>query len=170
MERLFSPWRSKYIQTFVRGKDDGEECVLCRVIEAGKDDENYIVAREKHAYVIMNLYPYNSGHVMVVPYRHIPSITDLNDGESKEIMGLLQRMVRALEEVSHPDGFNVGSNIGRTAGAGIDKHVHFHIVPRWNGDTNFMPVLGDTKVISEDMQSILMRLREALELPGSPRH
>ena len=162
MDRLFSPWRSKYIQTFVRSKDGPDVCVLCEAVTAGKDDENFIVAREKHAYVIMNLYPYNSGHVMVVPYRHIPNITELTDAESLEIMQLLQRMIRALEKVSHPDGYNLGSNLGRTAGAGIDKHVHFHIVPRWNGDTNFMPILADTKIISEEMAETLMKLRKAL--------
>src|SRR5262249_47189195 len=107
-------------------------------------------------------YPYNSGHLMVVPYRHVPSIVDLSDEESSEAIVLLKKMIKALQHISHPDGFNIGSNIGRTAGAGIDQHVHFHIVPRWNGDTNFMPVLADTKVISEDMLQMLSKLRKAL--------
>ena len=110
----------------------------------------------------MNRYPYNSGHLMVVPYRHAAALADLTDEESQEVMSLLKRMTVALQSVSGPDGFNIGSNIGRTAGAGIDQHVHFHIVPRWNGDTNFMPILADTKVISEDMAATLLKLRKAL--------
>ena len=110
----------------------------------------------------MNRYPYNSGHVMVVPYRHVPSLIELNPAETSGVMELLQMMTRALQEVSRPDGFNIGSNIGRTAGAGIDGHIHFHIVPRWNGDTNFMPVLADTKTVSEDIKETLRKLRGAL--------
>lgn len=112
--------------------------------------------------MIMNLYPYNSGHLLVVPYRHIPSLIDLNSEESIELMRLLQQMMRALQQVLHPDGFNIGSNVGRTAGAGIDQHVHLHVVPRWNGDTNFLPILADTKVISDDMRKTLLDLRKAL--------
>jgi ATP adenylyltransferase len=112
--------------------------------------------------VIMNLFPYNSGHLMIVPYRHIPSLIDLNADESKELMELLQQMMRALLKVLRPDGFNVGTNVGRPAGAGIDQHVHLHVVPRWNGDTNFLPILADTKVISDDMRKTLADLRKAL--------
>lgn len=100
---------------------------------------------------------------MIVPYRHIPNFLDLSDGESIEIMALLKRMTKALQAVSHPDGFNIGSNLGRTAGAGIDQHIHFHIVPRWNGDTNFMPILAETKMISEDMKGTLVKLRNVVQ-------
>jgi ATP adenylyltransferase len=162
MERLFSPWRSKYIESFSRKTAEGEKCVLCNAIEAGDDDEHLIVTRGKSCFVIMNLYPYNSGHVMIVPYRHTRDFIGLTPDESNEVMSLLQRMTVALQKVSHPDGFNIGSNIGRTAGAGIDEHVHFHIVPRWNGDTNFMPILAETKMISEDMKETLIKLRKAL--------
>lgn len=99
---------------------------------------------------------------MIVPYRHIPDLISLTDDESFEVMTLLKRMTQALQNVSHPDGFNLGSNIGRTAGAGIEHHVHFHIVPRWNGDTNFMPILADTKLISEDIMDTMMKLRKVL--------
>jgi ATP adenylyltransferase len=163
MKRLFSPWRSQYIETFSKPPADSNECILCTAHQQKDDDLRYIVTRGTHAYVVMNLYPYNSGHLMIVPYRHIQSLLDLSDGESLEVMQLLKRMTKALQQVSHPDGFNIGSNIGRTAGAGIDQHIHFHIVPRWNGDTNFMPILADTKMISEDMKQTLVKLRVALK-------
>ena len=159
MEKLFSPWRSKYIQSFSKTPPSTEECVLCEAYRDKDDDKHYIVTRGKHSFVLLNLYPYNSGHLMVVPYRHLPSIVDLNDEESLEVMSFTRRMMNALKQVSRPDGFNFGSNVGRTAGAGIDQHIHFHIVPRWNGDSNFMPVLADTKVISEDMSDTMHRLR-----------
>jgi len=162
MEKLFSPWRSKYIQTFAHPADTKGECIFCKAAGEDKDDDNLIVLRGIRCFVIMNLFPYNSGHLMVVPYRHTPHLSDLTDEESLEVMTLLKRMTRAIESASHPDGFNIGSNIGRTAGAGIDQHVHFHIVPRWNGDTNFMPTLADTKMISEDMKDTLIRLRKSL--------
>ena len=162
MQKLFSPWRSKYIETFSQPTDEKGECILCKAFRDNRDDENFIVTRGKLCYVVMNLFPYNSGHLLIVPYRHTPDLTDLTDDESLEIMTLFKKMMQALRKVSKPDGFNLGSNIGRTAGAGIDQHVHFHIVPRWNGDTNFMPILADTKMISEDMKETLLRLRKAL--------
>lgn len=157
---MHSPWRSKYIASFSEASEG--ECILCKAFK-GNDDESYIVTRGAHCYVIMNLYPYNSGHLMIVPFRHIPSIIDLSIEESAEIMLLLKRMTETITKVMHPDGFNVGSNISRSAGAGIDDHVHFHIVPRWNGDTNFMPILADTKLISEDIRDTLLKLRKAIE-------
>jgi ATP adenylyltransferase len=160
MQRMHSPWRSKYIASFSEASEG--ECILCKAPK-GSGDENFIVTSGIHCYVIMNLYPYNSGHLMVVPLRHISSILDLNSEEDSEIMSLLKLMTKALAKVMHPDGFNIGSNISRSAGAGIDEHVHFHIVPRWNGDTNFMPVLADTKLISEDMKETLIKLRKAIE-------
>lgn len=160
MQQMHSPWRSKYIATFSEPSAGG--CILCSAYK-DNDDESYIVTRGVHCYVIMNLYPYNSGHLMIVPFRHIPSIIDLNVEESAEIMYLLKLMTAALTKVMHPDGFNIGSNINRSAGAGIDDHVHFHIVPRWNGDTNFMPILADTKLISEDIRDTLINLRKAIE-------
>ena len=166
MQRLFSPWRSKYIESFSQSAESKGECVLCTAVRERNDDEHSIVTRGTHCYVIMNLYPYNSGHMLVVPNRHIAALADLNDEESGELMSLLKRMTAALQSVSGPDGFNIGSNIGRTAGAGIDRHIHFHIVPRWNGDTNFMPVLADTKVISEDTRQTLLKLRKALIRPA----
>ena len=162
MERLFSPWRSKYIETFSQSKDGKEECILCTAHQTKNDEERLIVMRGKLCFVLMNLYPYNSGHLMVVPYRHVANLDNLNDQESLEIMQLIKLMIKGLQIVAHPDGFNIGSNIGRSGGAGIDQHIHFHIVPRWSGDTNFMPILADTKMISEDMKETWKKLRLSL--------
>jgi ATP adenylyltransferase len=158
MERLFSPWRSQYIESFSKPAAGDGRCILCDAVQSGDDASQFIVLRGAKCYVIMNRYPYNSGHLMVVPYRHCPSLVDLAPEEASEAMSLLQRMMRVLQAVSNPDGFNVGANIGRTAGAGIDQHVHLHLVPRWNGDTNFMPLIADTKIVSEEMLSTYRKL------------
>ncbi|MBS4027811.1 MAG: HIT domain-containing protein [Ignavibacteriales bacterium] len=163
MERLWSPWRSKYIATFAE-KNTAEKktpCVLCDAYYANDDDERLIVWREKLCFVVMNLYPYNSGHVMVVPYRHTGNIGDLTNDELLEAMQLLQKLTSILREKMNADGINIGCNMGRAAGAGIVDHIHFHIVPRWNGDTNFLPLFSDTKVISEEMNDTLIKLRRA---------
>jgi ATP adenylyltransferase len=161
MKRLHSPWRSEYIRTF-KSPAKSSACVLCAARRSGNDEANYVAARGKHAFVILNLYPYNSGHCMVVPNRHVPRLEDLTAAEYAGVFTLVRKVVAALERVSMPDGFNIGANVGRTAGAGIADHIHFHVVPRWNGDTNFMPVLTDTKVISEEMGTTWARLRKAL--------
>jgi ATP adenylyltransferase len=161
MDRLFSPWRSKYIESF--HQESGGTCILCTAYQGNNDIEKLIVHRGRTSYAIMNLYPYNSGHLMIVPYRHVPDIITLSDEESSELFVLLKKMIIALRQVSKPDGFNIGSNIGRTAGAGIDSHIHFHLVPRWNGDTNFMPVLNDIKLVSEDMTETFHKLKTALQ-------
>lgn len=158
MERLFSPWRSKYIESFSQPKGVNEECILCTAHKVNKDEDRLVVKRGTYAFVVMNLFPYNSGHVMIVPYRHIAKFNDLNDDESLEIMNLIKKMIDALQSISNPDGFNVGVNIGKSAGAGIDQHVHFHLVPRWSGDTNFMPILSDTKMVSENLKDIWKKL------------
>jgi len=162
MDKLFSPWRSKYIESFSKTKDEKGGCVFCNA-QNGSDEEHRIISRGTTCFIIMNLYPYNSGHIMVVPYRHLQELSDLTDEESLEIMQLLQKMISALRKVSHPEGFNFGANLGRPAGAGIDQHIHFHLVPRWSGDTNFMPVLADTKLISEEMNDTWKKLRDALK-------
>lgn len=163
MKRMWSPWRSKYIQTFKKPmKKRGEgESLFTAALKARGDDKHFIVWRGQYCFVIMNLYPYNSGHLMIVPNRATSSLQDLTLVELAEIMQTAQRAVRALDKVMHPQGYNFGANIGRASGAGVDDHLHFHLVPRWNGDTNFMPVLADVKVISEDMKTTLKKLREA---------
>ncbi|MBI4418634.1 MAG: HIT domain-containing protein [Ignavibacteriales bacterium] len=161
MKRLFSPWRSIYIQTFKKPKKNGK-CLFCRMAREKKDAKNFIVYRGKHAFIVMNLYPYNSGHVMIVPYRHVDSLEKLGDREQAEILTLTAKAQKALRTLSKPQGFNFGANFGRIAGAGIDEHIHFHLVPRWSGDTNFMPVLADTKLISEEMRKTREGLRKKL--------
>ena len=153
MDRLYSPWRSKYIETFKgTGHKEETECVFCSALKVDEDKNRLVVYRGKLAFVIMNLYPYNSGHMMVVPKRHTAEFAGLTPDELAECSKLLQDAQIALEELSHPHGFNIGMNLGKAGGAGIDDHLHWHIVPRWNGDTNFMPVLADIKMVSEDME------------------
>jgi len=161
VKRLFSPWRSEYIKTFKHEKKS-TQCLFCRIAKEKKDSANLVVWRGELCYAVMNKFPYNSGHMMVVPYRHLPEIKKLSDEESKEIMRTSIRCVEALKKVSGPHGFNFGANFGRVAGAGIEHHVHFHIVPRWNGDTNFLPVLADTKLVSEDLAKLAAKLRRHL--------
>jgi ATP adenylyltransferase len=162
MQRMWSPWRSKYLESFkkpAKKKRKGES-IFTSALRANDDDAQFIVWRGERCFVIMNRYPYNSGHLMIVPYRQTSRFEDLSGEEFVEIMATAQRAKKALDEVMKPQGYNFGANIGRDAGAGVDDHIHFHIVPRWNGDTNFMPVLAGTKVISEDMRVTLKKLRK----------
>ena len=149
MNVLFAPWRFKYIKSTVEA--ERQECIFCEAPRKS-DDESLILYRGEYSYVIMNLYPYNTGHVMVVPYRHVASIEDLSDEELLEMAKLVKLSIKAIREVYRPHGFNVGIYIGRVAGAGVDKHVHIHIVPRWSGDTNFMPIIAGVKVVSQDVR------------------
>lgn len=161
MERLWSPWRSQYIESFLRKKENNS-CIFCNAVkEKLEDDECLKVWEAKHCYVMLNLYPYNSGHVMVVPHRHISSFSELTSEEMLEIMEIVKISLAALDKTMKPHGYNFGANLGKAAGAGIDEHIHFHIVPRWNGDTNFIPVLGDVKVISQDLLQTKKNLIEA---------
>jgi len=138
-------------------------CLFCRVLaEPARDVENLVLWREPAALVMLNKFPYNSGHILVAPVRHTGDFTGLEPTELADLSVTLQRAVRLLQDVMAPDGFNLGANLGKTAGAGIPDHVHFHAVPRWNGDTNFMPVLGDTKVINEHLAATAAKLRAAL--------
>ncbi len=166
MKRLWSPWRSKYIASFKKKpgrRTRSTKSLFTTALKAGADDRHLIVWRGTLCFVIMNRYPYNSGHLMVVPNRQTADIQDLTVDELSEIMLTVQRSIRALDTVLRPQGYNFGTNIGRVSGAGVDNHIHFHIVPRWNGDTNFMPVLSDTKVISEDMRKTLKTLQKAFK-------
>ena len=161
MKRMWSPWRSKYIEGFKNPpKRKSSRSLFTRALRSKDDDRHLIVWRGPLCFVIMNLYPYNSGHLMVVPNRQVSRFEDLTPEEMSDIMITTQRAMKALTTVMKPHGFNFGANVGRVSGAGIDDHVHFHIVPRWNGDTNFMPVLSDVKVISEEMEATLAKLRK----------
>ncbi|MFH1196504.1 MAG: HIT domain-containing protein [bacterium] len=151
MEKMWSPWRSQYIQSFKDKKGD-EECIFCGIetIEVN-DDNNLVVYKNENCFIVLNLYPYNSGHLLIVPFRHLSNFYELTDEENLEVMKLLGRSMEVLDKTMRPHGYNMGANLGKSAGAGIDAHIHFHIVPRWNGDTNFMPAIGEVKVISQDL-------------------
>lgn len=154
MERLWAPWRLEYI---TGERIDG--CIFC--IFPGEDDDrkNRVLARGKSAFVIMNTFPYSNGHLLIVPYRHVSDLTELTGDESLEVMQLVQRSLSVLKQAFAPDGFNIGVNQGTAAGAGIADHIHVHIVPRWNGDTNFMPVFADVKVIPEALEMTYDKLK-----------
>jgi ATP adenylyltransferase len=165
MKRLWSPWRMRYILS----ENKWEGCIFCDKPAQGRshDRDNYILYRGERAYLILNLYPYNNGHIMVVPYQHVASLEDLDVPTLTEMMLLLNRSLKALRKAITPAGFNIGVNLGEAAGAGITEHVHIHIVPRWFGDTNFMPVVADLRVIPEQLESTYDRLRQILEADGS---
>jgi ATP adenylyltransferase len=153
--RLYTPHRMAYI----RGEGKGSDCPFCAIPEL-PDEQGLVVARGEHCFAVLNLYPYNSGHLMVVPYRHVAPYEDLDDGEVVELATMTQHALRAVRHASGAQGFNVGMNLGAVAGAGIAAHLHQHVVPRWGGDTNFMPVVGHTKVLPQllpDTRALLAR-------------
>ena len=169
-QRLWAPDRLAYVQGENRPESDeaGEDCPFCRA--PGADDEtSLVVARGEHCYVVLNLYPYNPGHVLVCPYRHEAAFVDLTEDEAHELVELTQQTVRALTEAFAPNGFNLGINQGSIGGAGIAAHLHQHVVPRWGGDTNFMPVIAQTKVLPQSLPDTRDALRAAWRAawPGS---
>ncbi len=149
-DRLWAPWRIGYITNIKKEKG----CLFCRVFKSGNDKKNFVFLRSRHALAMLNLYPYNNGHAMVAPVRHVRSLDRLNDAELGDIMSCLKNVTRLLDKVLGPEGYNIGINVGRAAGAGIEDHFHIHIVPRWNGDTNFMPTLSGTKVVSQSLDAL----------------
>jgi len=162
MDRLWSPWRMEYIETHAHGAEP-EGCVFCSLLSDGDPDGERILQRGDAAFVTLAKYPYNPGHMLVLPTRHTGDLEEVTPEESGAIHGLLQRCLRALREVSAPHGFNVGLNLGRAAGAGIPEHLHWHVVPRWGGDTNFMPVVAGTRVLPELLSETYERLRPHFE-------
>jgi ATP adenylyltransferase len=156
VKQLWAPWRLEYIQ----GADEEQGCVFCRARD-GEDEAGLVVHRGKRAFVVLNKYPYASGHLMVAPNRHESEFGDLDADEALELHRLGAAGLAALAETMHPQGFNLGWNLGRIAGAGVVDHVHLHVVPRWAGDTNFMPVLADVKVIPEHLADTQRRVAEA---------
>jgi ATP adenylyltransferase len=156
MRQLWAPWRLAYIESGA----DAPGCIFCEKPARG-DEEGLIVRRGEHAYVIMNLYPYANGHVMVAPYRHVREPSELETAERLEVWALWEQAFAALRTAFAPHGFNSGVNTGRVAGAGIEDHLHLHVVPRWNGDTNFMPVMADVRVMPEHVERTAQKLRAA---------
>lgn len=161
MEKLWSPWRSEYIESF-KSDVDKSRCIFCLMLDLNPlDMDNLLVDKGDFTFTLLNLYPYNNGHLMVVPKRHTSDFSGLTFDEISESVQKLQLAEKALQKVFSPHGFNIGANIGRLAGAGIEEHIHFHIVPRWSGDSNFMPVIGDVKVISQDLAETKTKLLTA---------
>lgn len=159
-ERLWRPWRMGYVSQ-VEEKREGE-CIFCSKPASGDDRANLILHRGRTCFIIMNLYPYNTGHIMVSPYRHVAELEELSGEELDELMGLAVLAVRAIKRAMRPQGFNLGMNLGKSAGAGYDEHLHLHVVPRWQGDANFMPVLAGSKVMPETVEDNYLRLQESL--------
>ncbi|MGD8464494.1 MAG: HIT domain-containing protein [Anaerolineae bacterium] len=164
MKQLWSPWRLEYLT-----EPQAAECIFCYAAQHTADRENLILLRGEHAFLILNRYPYNNGHFMVVPYAHVPSLEDLEAPVLNEMMQLLNRGLAALRAAMQPDGFNIGANLGKVAGAGIKEHVHLHAVPRWSGDTNFMPVIGEMRVVPQTWLQTYDDLKAALDRQSSPQ-
>jgi len=158
MEHLWAPWRIRYI---LGEKEAG--CFLCRKSQESDDAKNHIIIRERNCFALLNAYPYNAGHLMVAPYKHTGELDDLSEQELSELMSLTRRCKQLLVKAVKADGFNIGLNLGRVAGAGVLDHVHMHIVPRWNGDTNFMPVLADTHVVPQALDELHALLVKEIE-------
>lgn len=161
MERLWTPWRMEYIEA-AKEEEEEEGCIFCELPARGDDDAALVLARSELGFVLLNRFPYNPGHLMVAPFRHTGELGALEPEELADLDLLLQRSVAALGEEFGPHGYNVGMNLGRVAGAGIPDHLHWHVVPRWMGDSNFMPVVGQTKVLPELLEETYRRLKPRL--------
>ena len=160
MESLHAPWRIQYILSPKPAPSDVS--VFSRIAQSNDDETHHVIARTRSSFALLNNYPYNGGHLMVLPYKQVADFADLTDDEMLDLMKLMRRCQAALTQVMKPDGFNIGVNLGRVAGAGIAEHLHIHVVPRWNGDTNFMPVLGQTTIVPQALAELAILLRAAL--------
>ena len=159
MEPLHAPWRIEYI---LAPKTELTENLFTRIAQSNDDEANYVIARDRTCFALLNTYPYTGGHLMVVPYKQTEDFNGLTDEEITDLMKLTRRCQNALKQVMKPDGFNIGLNLGKVAGAGILKHLHVHVVPRWLGDANFMPVLANTSVVPQALKELAAQLRAAL--------
>ena len=163
MKKLWAPWRTEYIH------NPGKGCLFCASLQREDSKKVFIIEKREKAFTIMNRFPYNNGHVMVAPIRHVGSIEHLDDDEILQINALLVRAIKAITRTMNAQGFNIGVNLGHVAGAGVVDHVHFHLVPRWHGDTNFMPVLMDTKVVSEALLETYEKILHGLSQLDKPK-
>jgi ATP adenylyltransferase len=155
MDFVFTPWRYAY----VTGTEHARECVFCAAAQLGDDQKARIVHRGQHCFIILNTYPYTSGHVMIVPYQHVDQLQKVDPATAGEMMALAQQLEGVLRELYRPDGLNMGINLGKAAGAGVASHVHMHVLPRWVADANFMSVIGETRVLPEDLETTYKRIR-----------
>ncbi len=153
MRRLWAPWRMEYILS-----EKGSECIFCKKIKEDRDEDNYILYRGTNSFVMMNVYPYNNGHLMVMPYLHLSTLEELGTDVMFDMMNITQKAISILRDVLNPDGFNVGMNFGKIAGAGMPSHLHIHIIPRWMGDTDFMPLVAETRVMPEHLKITYRKL------------
>jgi ATP adenylyltransferase len=167
MEILHAPWRIEYILA-PKPVTEGES-LFSQIARSSDDEAHHVIARDRTCYAVLNTFPYNGGHLMVVPYKQTPDLDGLTEDEMLDLMRLTRRCQRALIRVMKPDGFNIGINLGRVAGAGIVNHLHIHVVPRWQGDTNFMPVLANTSVVPQALTALATSLRAALLEPDSDK-
>lgn len=158
MDKLWAPWRVKYV-TKIAGKITG--CVFCKICKEHKDKKNFVFLRSPYSYSVLNIYPYNNGHVLIVPYRHVNDLSKLKKWEKEDLFELMEATKSLLDKALKPGGYNIGINLGRIAGAGFPGHLHIHLVPRWGGDVNFMPVIGNTKIISQSLLTLYSRLTHA---------
>jgi ATP adenylyltransferase len=154
MKKLWAPWRKKYITD-----KPGKACFICRIKNAKDEKKHFIVKKTRHSFAVLNLFPYNNGHLLIVPKRHVKDLSSLKNDELLDLIQLTNSMTKKIEKSMNPHGLNIGINMGRASGAGVPGHIHIHIVPRWSGDTNFMPVITDTKVVSESLESVYERLK-----------
>lgn len=166
MNRLYAPWRMAYVEQPQEPSPDATGCVFCDKAASTEDVPNLVVHRGRFCFVLLNLFPYNNGHLMVVPYLHTALLADLDADMSLELLTLAQSAQAALAKTMHPEGYNLGMNLGTAAGAGIADHLHLHVVPRWTGDTNFMPVLADVKVLPDVLENTCRKLRAAWASSG----
>jgi ATP adenylyltransferase len=155
MDFLFTPWRYAY----VTAANHPGDCLFCGLVQSKNDEEVFIVHRAKYCFLILNAYPYTSGHIMVVPYEHVDQLQKLSTPAAEEMMALSQRLEGVMRELYHPDGINLGMNLGKAAGAGVANHIHMHILPRWFADVNFMTSVGETRVLPEDLQTTYKRIK-----------
>ncbi|HAJ56217.1 MAG TPA: HIT family hydrolase [Candidatus Omnitrophica bacterium] len=155
-KRLWAPWRIAYIKKFKKEKG----CLFCKAFESGKDEKNFVVFRSKSSLAILNIYPYNNGHIMIAPQKHVRELGQLDSAETADLINCLNKAKRLLEQTLKPEGYNIGINIGRVGGAGIEHHLHIHLVPRWQGDTNFMPAIFNTKIISQSLHELYATLKK----------
>ena len=159
MDHLWNPWRYRYVQK----ADPADACIFCHKAAEGKDDENYIVHRARYNFIILNLYPYTTGHLMVAPYEHVATLESASEDIVAEIMLLSRQAQRLLRSIYKPGGFNIGMNIGDVAGAGVASHIHMHVVPRWKGDANFMSTVGETRILPEELPETYRKLKAAFQ-------
>jgi ATP adenylyltransferase len=158
VDYLWSPWRYRYVSSGVRG----EECLFCAKAASSDDRGNYVVLRAEHNFILLNLYPYTSGHLMIAPYQHVATLVDADTAALEEMMRLAARVEKAMRTLYKPDGLNVGMNLGQAAGAGVAGHIHMHVLPRWSGDASFITTVGETRVLPEELETTYDRLRQAL--------